>query len=1169
MSLADKVSVSTHYTRSINVERDQSQLDVVKSYVPTSRAIRTLERVAEAFSDDQHPRAWSLIGPYGSGKSAFGIYVRGLLAGDDAEVGAAARNSLSKVAPKLAKAFERQAKDTQGYLPVMVSGSPEPLSQRLVTAMANAARQRWGEKRGPKPAIVSKLEETSAKDSIAASTVIDLLDELVSKLGTQKDVEHGGVVLVIDELGKFLEYEAHHYGANDIYILQTLAEYACDAGPSKVLVFALLHQSFEQYAKGLGESLKAEWAKIQGRFEEVPFIESAEQVLRVVSSALNQNFSTKEREAVKKKVGTATRKLLKAKALPGELKEAEAVELFMKCYPLHPLAALLLPVLCQKVAQNERTLFSYLGSQEEYGFQDRLNTLNNIGEWIYPVDIYEYFVANQPAALSDQLTHRRWAEVLTVVERLNDASLQDISLLKTIGLLNIVGARGGFKASKTVLESAFAPSDLNASIESLQSGSAITYRKFNSEYRVWQGSDFDLEEAVGGQLAELGNFSLSEELNRTDQILPVVARAHSIKTGTLRYFEPVFVDASTVKQAPVEDANPRIIFYLVFGQDDVDLYQREVSGYFSGTDVVALCLNGPRIREAVQEVLALEAVELSRQELSNDPVAQREFRDRLAAALATRDQFLRSLIQEPEQSQWHWKGKRLPVKDKRSLQKQLSMVLESVFSKSPSLHNELINRDKPSSQAMAGRNKLFYAMLACPESPDLGIEKFPPEKAIYRSILRETGLHKPARSNVNIWQFCEPSGDSELFEVWQELKRFLESTEESPKSFNELTSVLTRPPFGVKQGVMPLLYVAALLVYKNEVALYENRRFVAQLTDEILERFAKVPEEFTVQRFQIEGLRRSVYDQYQKALFSDDKKRSVLELVRPLASFIGGLPDYTQKTKSADLSVRAKELRTAFNMSKSPQALLFEDVPKALGFDPSADKVDVEGMAAALQDVLRELKYAFPNLLEHQRRLIAQAFHLDPDTKLPKLRQALAGRYRGLEEYTVDVDGMRAFLKRLTKESGDDQHWLNNLLMFLGQKPAEKWTDADRAEAEVKLADFSKRILDLESLRLHHDKVADRYDSDFDVYLLRSLKKGSAPIDEVVAISKNKPESLVDVKNAMMDALTGGSGELNRESQLAVLAELVDEFLSSYRAASSGAKKKPVAKGGRRKHGSA
>ena len=74
MSLESKVSVKTLYTRSINLERDQESLDVLKSYVPTSRALRTLRRLAESMNVESSPRAWTLVGPYGSGKSAFSLF---------------------------------------------------------------------------------------------------------------------------------------------------------------------------------------------------------------------------------------------------------------------------------------------------------------------------------------------------------------------------------------------------------------------------------------------------------------------------------------------------------------------------------------------------------------------------------------------------------------------------------------------------------------------------------------------------------------------------------------------------------------------------------------------------------------------------------------------------------------------------------------------------------------------------------------------------------------------------------------------------------------------------------------------------------------------------------------------------------------------------------------
>ena len=89
-------------------------------------------------------------------------------------------------------------------------------------------------------------------------------------------------------------------------------------------------------------------------------------------------------------------------------------------------------MLCQKVAQNERTLFSYLGSREQQGFQDSLSRCLKVSDWIYPWEIFDYFILNQPTALTDHFTHRRWAEVVTAVDRLGDAPVEEQQILKAI-----------------------------------------------------------------------------------------------------------------------------------------------------------------------------------------------------------------------------------------------------------------------------------------------------------------------------------------------------------------------------------------------------------------------------------------------------------------------------------------------------------------------------------------------------------------------------------------------------------------------------------------------------------------------------------------------------------------------------------------------------------------
>ena len=298
-----------------------------------------------------------------------------------------------------------------------------------------------------------------------------------------------GLLIEIDELGKFLEYAAHHPEQSNLHLLQLLAEHSRHPDPIPVQILVLLHQAFEHYGARLGRELRDEWRKVQGRFETVAFLEPAEQALRVLATAFSRDAELPARTQAS--LERSIRLLAEESALPHGLEATEASELCARCYPLHPISLLLLPTLCQKIAQNERTLFSYLGSHEPFGLQERLRHLR-LGDWIWPWDLYDYFILNQGAALGDAATDHRWAEVVTALERLDvaadDADDPDapalIALLKTIGLFNLIGAQRGFKASPVLLKALFG-STLSVLIERLQASSSIHFRQFSQDYRVW------------------------------------------------------------------------------------------------------------------------------------------------------------------------------------------------------------------------------------------------------------------------------------------------------------------------------------------------------------------------------------------------------------------------------------------------------------------------------------------------------------------------------------------------------------------------------------------------------------------------------------------------------------------------------------------------------------
>jgi len=1135
MSLQDLVQINAYYTRSINLERDAHSCETVKAYIPTSRALQTLERIANTLDTEAMPRAWALTGPYGSGKSLFAVFLSHLLGNPDAEITQLAQSNLQQANPELSQSYQVVTQATQGCCTILLTGTPSPLGQQIIQALARGAEEYWKKRSGANHKIVKKLQQAATAKTYNIPNILALVAELQEKLS---EIGCPSLLIVVDELGKFLEYEARHAHVNDIYLLQALAEQAYKAHATPVHLLVLLHQAFEHYAKGLGERLKNEWQKVQGRFESIAFLESSEQTIRVVQKALSYKLDFADYPNLQQSVQSSTETLIQAQALPSSLNQNDAAQLFLHCYPLHPITLFMLPTLCQRIAQNERTLFSYLGSREPYGFKHSLNQLNiETTDWIMPWQLYEYFILNQPASLTEPLTQRRWAEVITAVERLGDAPLAQVQLLKTIGLFNIIGSQGNFKASPEIIQLCEPDPD---TLKALVEKSIITYRKFNNEYRVWQGSDFDLENAVQEESTQLGHISLAEELNKAELLQPLVARRHTFNTGTLRYFIPLFADNQTSKQLNKTNNTPRIILFIVETEEDKDIFNRLLKSA-KNLDIYALLSKGEQLREITTEVLALRRIQETQKTLHDDAVAQHEHKIRLNAAEQILKAIIKDTVRQPQTLQWYWKTEPITISNAAVFQAQLSLVMDEIFDKSPIIKNELINRNKPSVSAATGRNRLFAAMLEHPHEADLGIQKYPPEKAIYRSLLKATGLHQVIDG---VWQFVDlPENDPcKLRNVWNKIKDFFSECETEPKSLTLLFPRLEEPPYGLTRGVSLVFLVTGLIIYQDELALYEEGNFVPTLTIDVIERLRADLQRFKVQYFKLEGMRASLFREYVKLLSQTDinSKPDVLSIARPITKFMKKLPDYTRQTKN--LTTEAQAVREAFYRAQSPNELLFNALPKACGYaELRLDEQDpnkLEGFSKTLVKVLRELNLAHEKLLHSLQQQIKTAFD-DTEQPLSALRNCVMGRYKGLEDYTTDREGLKAFIKTLTDSNGDEKQWVERLGSFLAKAPTERWDDDAIYNVGYKLVEFSKRLTDLEQLRIFHKQEKYSQDPEFEATLLRSVRKGKNEQHTIAYVDKNIKQSV----EKTLEEITGLLDKLNKEQHKAVIAELVNQLL--------------------------
>ena len=118
--------------------------------------------------------------------------------------------------------------------------------------------------------------------------------------------------------------------------------------------------------------------------------------------------------------------------------------------------------------------------------------------------------------------------------------------------------------------------------------------------------------------------------------------------------------------------------------------------------------------------------------------------------------------------------------------------------------------------------------------------------------------------------------------VWNEIDRFLTETENGALPFSELEERLVRMPYGLKRGVLPFIYAVTLIVFKDELALYEDGLYTPSVSEELLERLARRTQGFSVQRFRLAGLRAALLSEYAAALFKDNTQEvSLLAIAQP------------------------------------------------------------------------------------------------------------------------------------------------------------------------------------------------------------------------------------------------------------------------------------------------
>lgn len=1117
MGLTQQVRIARRFQKSIRIDTDSGDKNALDGFICPKSSADILDSMARHVSESKQG-AFTWTGPYGSGKSSLAIALSALLSGEPELQNRAGKVFGKKLTNTMQKAMPPGSK---GWRILPVVGRRDNPIKVLGEALIDSGH------------VALRPKNGWTEDQVV-NTLIDL--------ATNKPKTHGGLILFVDEMGKFLEAAAQD--GSDVYIFQQLAE-AASRSNGRLLFIGVLHQAFDEYAHRLSHELRDEWAKIQGRFVDLPVNTIGEEQIDLISRAIEYRKVQPKSLALSKSVAKIARR-----------ERAQDVDqlakMLEKCWPLHPVTACLLgPISRRRFGQNQRSIFGFLNSAEPHGFQDYLHSADETDLYA-PSELWNYLRTNlEPSILASPDGHR-WALAAEALDRCEalggDGFL--IDLLKTIAIIDLFKERSGLVPSFELIQTCFPKtnaSELKKALATLDSWSLTIFKKFQGAHAIFAGSDFNIDRAVSNALDEIDQLDFTA-LKSLAGLQPILAKRHYHETGAMRWFDMNITPAKDVMEvaSQFKPTNGLIGEFLLVvpteGEDEeyVESQCRDAAKLSDQWDIIAgFSARAWTVVMLARELLALGKVNDDHPELAGDPVARREVSARLADLQA---QLETELLKSFDQAEWcrkHHTTKQYRYSELNSLASELA---GKRFSQCPKLHNELLNRQKPSSSAIAGQNALLRYMITKEGQPSLGIKGYPTEGGLYASLLEATGLYAETGKG---WNFVAPSsGETDTFRLspaWKAATQYIKRNKKRSISVSELYNLWAEQPYGIKDGLMPVLSVAFILSQRENLAIYREGIFRARFDDIDVEYLAKDANTIQIRWMDLNKISRSMLSEMAEVVRDLDERNELIHLepidvARGLVSIYEKLPKWTKRTMR--LSAKAIQVREIFKRANDPNKFLFDDIPALIGSRNAqiSSSDDIRDTVSIVKEGLQELVEAYPQMIHRLRDMLLEELQVPNLSKQSLLE--LHERAENVKELAGDFR-LDAFVGRLGILTRDEESF-EGIASLAGNKPPADWVDPDMDRASIELVEMAQKFLRAETFT----RIKGRKEKRRAIAVLIGMEGKAAPLLEefdVVDSDKGAIDDLVAQVSKTLDNVEIA----NRNVLLAVLAELSARYIQA------------------------
>jgi len=1113
MALSDRVHIARRFQRSIRIDSDLGATEALDGFIctPSSEDV-LLSMLSHIKETGQGAFTWT--GPYGCGKSSLAVVFSALLGGDKK-----LRNIASNIVGKkvAANVNETLPLGNNGWRVLPIVGRREQPAHLFGEAL-----EHFGFKTNQTP--------NNWTDASVLATI--------NEVSQSEPQQFGGLIVFIDEMGKLLEGAS--YENTDINFFQNLAE-AASRSKKRLIIVGILHQSFSEYASRLSREMRDEWSKIQGRFADLPINSAGEEQIELISRAIESDYHPVD----PKPHSTSIANII----LHNKPAVSKQIALTLEeCWPLHPVVACLLgPISRRRFGQNQRSIFGFLNSAEPRGFQDFIRNApdNKLYE---PYKLWDYLRINlEPTILASPDGHR-WAIAAEAIERCEviGGSNTDIKVLKTIALIDLFKERSGISASIELLRCCFdgiAHKEVQQSIDQLKMWSFIIYKKFSHSFSIYAGSDFDIDQAVEEALEHTMLIDFNA-LRNLAGIQPILAKRYYHKTGALWWFD---VDVMPVKDLAdaTSEYKPRqgtigqfILAIPTEGETKQvaeELCRESATKDHQWDVIVGISPRTWGITSLAQELLATEKVLNERVELAGDAVARREVCARLASLQGLLEAELNNAFAK---ATWYLKHYETKERCHAELNQIASELADNRFHKSPLIHNELLNRIKPSASAISAQNSLLRCMVMNEGKERLGIQGYPSEGGLFASLIEATGLYQQTEHG---WSFVSPlvNDSHNLYPLWESARELLSTNSHRSVSVSELFDLWSKGEFGVKNGLLPVLAVAFVLSERPNLAFYREGVFQPKFKDLDVEYLAKDASDIQLRWMNLSDMSRRLLSEMAEIVrqldcTKDLKNLEPIDVARGLISVFVNLHPWVKRTLQ-QLSTNAIRIRTLFNHANDPNKFIFDDIPGMFGIHTKdISNSDLNVVITSIREGLEELVQAYPALLFKLRDILFA--ELQVPNALPNALTDLRCRAENIKKVTGDFR-LESLIGRLSQFTGSIED-IEGIASLTLNKPARDWIDSDIDKASLELADLAQKFIRAES----YARVKGRTDKRHAIAVVVGIGGRPTPIRKEFHITDADKKSVASVLYKIKAALKQ-SGKLDDNIVLAALAELSASYM--------------------------